>query len=154
MNLTRVNKILRFFCCFSFSFILMSCNDNAASIHKENSDKGFIVDIKLKDIAMKTFNNDNYTVVYGDISVKGVERKLSSTNLDCFSLISDGRESDSIYVDSVASFEKNKYRADQNGEIFVSVYWTFPNKNKKNIELKRTELIVKDDHGCVVFYNQ
>lgn len=148
---TLLNKTIRFCCYFFLPFILMSCNENDVSIHKENNDEGFYVDINLKSLVKKKFKDDNYAVIYGDLSIKGLERKMLSANLDCFSLISNGIESNDIYVDSVASFEKTKYLADSNGKVFASVYWTFPNASEKDIELQKAELIIKDAQDCVVF---
>ena len=107
--------------------LLASCNENAADVVKNKTswiDGGVSVVINK----IKPFEDDNgrTSLVYATVELTNLNQKLQKANLDCVSIVINGRASKKVYVDSIAHILPDNYQL--KGEITqIAVYWRMDN---------------------------
>ncbi|MGL1932331.1 MAG: hypothetical protein OCC45_11285 [Desulfotalea sp.] len=109
-----------------FFFILISgCNSTKYTKEKLFED-GILIKIDINKVEKPKQKNEIESLVYANLSIVGGNPKIKSINLDCISLLIGNRQSEQIYIDSVAHILTSDYSV-KNNTVSVDVYWSFQN---------------------------
>ena len=121
-------------------------------VYLQNSD--VVVTGKLEKVTHPKWNwGAVVDVVWGNLSIKGANRTLTSADLDCFTLRIGDSVSEKIYVASIASVSTDGYAA-RNGEVKVDVYWTmkgFADGTAEDLARARLSLQPNGSESCFEF---
>jgi hypothetical protein len=117
-------------------------------------DSDVIVTGKLEKVTHPKWHSGAVVdVVWGNLSIEGANRTLTSADLDCFTLRIGDSVSEKIHVASSASVPTSDYRA-RDGTVKVDVYWTmkgFAEGTAADLPRARLSLQPKGPESCFEF---
>lgn len=100
-----------------------------------------VVKVSLRKIESRGVN----TLVFGELSVIGLGRRIQSADLNCIGLVLNHLSSKRLYVDSVAHVLTDGFLA-REGKIDIGVYWLFDGPLKESL-LPQMEIVINKNRN-------
>ena len=104
-------------------FALNGCGKEGkiVELHLESKEVKISVDI----LKVEKLEKNNYSLIYGTLTVTPILPVKSYIDLSCFQLKWENETTTNIYIDSVASFNPKRMILGQKESINQKVYWNF-----------------------------
>jgi len=126
-------------------FLLIACNQQLAKVELVHDD----VDMQatFTKTKIKKHGSIEKLFLYGHLDADGIAKEIKSIDIACFTAVANGIESESVYVDSIASYPFTKILSVE-GKVAVDVYWVFPyEKHLTFDDNSLVELKINDMHS-------